>query len=656
MTPRLRLFAVVMGVAGLLNTAGPAGAAFSDLGAGARAPGMGDAFVPVADDVYALYYNPAGLGLLRRPELGAAYSQLFWGLSDGSNLSTSFVGYAHPIAEGNHGTVAGAWNTFSLDTNLYREDAFSLSYGRLWLGRPETAELYAGTSLKYLRSSFGSFAEAENGTDGIQKSGRSDPVLTGPSRHEAFDADLGLLCRFRKHYAVGFSAQHLTQPDMAFSSGDTDRLPLALKAGLAYRSLVSNLVVQADTRRAPDGSQDRTFTAAAERWFPRLLVGEFGMRGALSLGSREYKQLTAGLSYRTRRLEISYGFAMPIQTVRSTAGTHRFAINFRFGRPSDDEESLEIVLEAMRQLKEQARVQALKDRAEGLTAGQRRVYEEYAAQSRFHLSQGRYQESQRQLSLALTVGPPGEELIARFGRLNMAVEHFARLPRYQEDPAEAATHQGILAYVEDRGLEAVQKLSLALALGPADPGVERLLAAIEGATGLRRVQGITVTPKSLIIDAKLTQAEAALSEGRHGDAVDLSLEVLREDDTRPRAWQNLGTAYFALKDFDSSLRAWRQALRHEKSPAIREAIRGYLKSLERLRRREPAKTVSPVRPIPERVRLSEREVSELFNRGIDAYTRREFNRAAEAFRTILEARPNHEEALKALHRVQEELR
>ena len=41
---------------------------YNFLGAGARANGMGDAFIAVADDATAIFWNPAGLFLLDQPE------------------------------------------------------------------------------------------------------------------------------------------------------------------------------------------------------------------------------------------------------------------------------------------------------------------------------------------------------------------------------------------------------------------------------------------------------------------------------------------------------------------------------------------------------------------------------------------------------------
>ena len=48
---------------------GTAGAQFLEIGVSARAIGMGEAFLGVADDASALYYNPGGLSLLTQKEV-----------------------------------------------------------------------------------------------------------------------------------------------------------------------------------------------------------------------------------------------------------------------------------------------------------------------------------------------------------------------------------------------------------------------------------------------------------------------------------------------------------------------------------------------------------------------------------------------------------
>ncbi len=51
--------------------AGTDGAAFMKVALGARQAGMGEAFTGLADDAYALAYNPAGLVYLNRLEFSA---------------------------------------------------------------------------------------------------------------------------------------------------------------------------------------------------------------------------------------------------------------------------------------------------------------------------------------------------------------------------------------------------------------------------------------------------------------------------------------------------------------------------------------------------------------------------------------------------------
>ena len=66
-------------------------ASFEDTNTGARAAAMGGAFTAIADDVYAVYYNPAGLYQLGRKEFSASYGLLNAGLKD----QTKKIGRAH---------------------------------------------------------------------------------------------------------------------------------------------------------------------------------------------------------------------------------------------------------------------------------------------------------------------------------------------------------------------------------------------------------------------------------------------------------------------------------------------------------------------------------------------------------------------------------
>ena len=639
----------------LLAAAAPARAAFEDLGAGARGPGMGNAFTPVADDVYAIYYNPAGLGLLERPELGTSYSLIFPGLQDASSLGTSFIGYAQPLSEGRNGTLGTAWNSLTLG-NLYREDTFYLGYGRRWLDFGERGELYAGANLKYLLSGFGSFPEAGNAVPagGVVGMGQTDPVLSGSHSQSALDSDAGLLYRLGKNYSVGLDVMHANSPNVAFAAGAADRLPPAVKLGVDYRSLLSNLVAEYDTQQAQDGLPDQTFTAGAERWFPKLFLGDFGVRGSVAVGTRQYKQLSAGLSYRTRRMTVDYAMTFPIDGVATAISSQRVALTFRFGRATEDEESLEMVLEAMKQVKAGERV-TLPNRDNTASASSRLAFDEALGQARSLESQARYGAALERFSLALTLAPADKPLIERYGRLSFVAGQIRDLPDYQTDPAHASLHIGILNYLSGDYVAAVQKVSQALQIAPERTEIEQFLSQLEAVTGLKRAMFSADKAPDHQAVVSLTQANTALEDGRYDETVSLSLAVLHAEPDNAAAWENLGTAYFALKDFDNSLTAWTHAYDFEKNPAIRATINDTLRSIGRVLRKRPAAAhAAAPPPMPERVSLSPQEEKDLFDQAVDRYARRQFPAAQELLEKILAADPGNIDAQNALRRVKEE--
>src|SRR5664279_5564405 len=98
---RLALF-LVFALATTAHAAGPGttSANFLDLGIGPRAVAMGEAQVGLADDVYATYWNPAGLAQLQNSEAGFVQTQYF------QDIQSQYAAYAHPTPT--LGTFAGS--------------------------------------------------------------------------------------------------------------------------------------------------------------------------------------------------------------------------------------------------------------------------------------------------------------------------------------------------------------------------------------------------------------------------------------------------------------------------------------------------------------------------------------------------------------------
>lgn len=75
-----------------LNNAGVNAGQFLQLGAGARPLGMAEAWGPVAEGPEAIYWNPAGLAGLRRPEFSYTRGEHVLGLTH------DYAAYAHPVS------------------------------------------------------------------------------------------------------------------------------------------------------------------------------------------------------------------------------------------------------------------------------------------------------------------------------------------------------------------------------------------------------------------------------------------------------------------------------------------------------------------------------------------------------------------------------
>jgi len=127
----------LFGASGRMTNVGTTAAPFLEVGVGSRAIGMGGAFVAVANDVSALYWNPAGLCRLGHGE--AVFERIDW-LAD---ISFNFLGAAIPF--GRWGTAGFFLNTMTVPKMAVRTVDFPDGTGEEY----DAASIAVGLSYSY---------------------------------------------------------------------------------------------------------------------------------------------------------------------------------------------------------------------------------------------------------------------------------------------------------------------------------------------------------------------------------------------------------------------------------------------------------------------------------------------------------------------------
>lgn len=294
----------------VLVSAGPARAddpgltvlTFLKLGAGAQAASMGDAYVSVADDASATYWNPAGLLGIRHNDLLAVHNAWIQDFrhefaSYGKHLGrhavgVSFIGFytADIEARDETGAYAGHFG--------YSDNAFGLSYAF-----QVTPTLGVGTTARYLRESL------VGTTDG-------DLSLNG----WAFDFGARWQTPFTG-VTAGAAVRNLgSQLSYNFAGAQSFDLPTALQAGVSYvrPDLGGGAIrVAADFLGARGDNGSVRFGA------------EYTYRGQFLLGAgyktgMDSEDMSFGVGYENR-IKVHYAF-VPIQN--NLGSSHRISLGY----------------------------------------------------------------------------------------------------------------------------------------------------------------------------------------------------------------------------------------------------------------------------------------------------------------------------------------
>jgi hypothetical protein len=228
----------------LILLSGISVAQFENTDIGARQVALNGAFTSLADNSFAIFYNPSGLGQLKFREFAVFYSPAPFGLTD---LSTAAITYAEPFS---FGTAGAAFKTYGFE--LYRENTFTVSYANDFRKR-----IYFGANMNVYNLSIQNYNSATAlGIDigalayiaKFLQWGFIGKNITGTKIGESKE-------KITQVYRTGFTYQPLNYLRIAAECEKDVRYPISIRGGIEY-----NVIDYIDLRFGA-GSQPTVFSA-----------------------------------------------------------------------------------------------------------------------------------------------------------------------------------------------------------------------------------------------------------------------------------------------------------------------------------------------------------------------------------------------------------
>jgi len=271
-------------------------------GIGARPLGMGGAFSTIADSGDAVFYNPAGLVQVLRPEISGMGAVLLNGKEDLFDLA-----YVQPFGD----QMAWAISTQQLFFTDGSENE-RIYYGTFAAPLAVDKSISFGINIKLY------------GVDSATQPGQQ---ASGLGLDMGFLYHLPILDpRYGKQINLGLSAEDL-DTKIRYQAGNEDLIPLRVRGGFSYE-FTDDLVAAFEFSDFNDpnlATHNTLLLAGIEGWF---FEDQLGLRTGYTGFQTLSGQFTAGISYRSKTWGIDYAY---IGHAEYLGSSHRISASWRFG-------------------------------------------------------------------------------------------------------------------------------------------------------------------------------------------------------------------------------------------------------------------------------------------------------------------------------------
>ncbi len=260
---------------------------------GPRPRALGSAFVSVADDANAVYWNPSGMTQLDRFEITGCRTMLY----AVEELSNDYISAVYNWTR--YGAFGISWVRLDLE-DTYNENTINLALARRV---PYIKGLSVGTSVKLMILS----------APGYEK--YNDPAYGG--RVIEPSVDIGIHYRPRENWAIGAVLYNVNEPKLQLLTTTTHPDPVyrdfAVGASYIFRGL---LLLTYDLRTRYGEFSNTIGRLGSEIWF----FDAVALRGGF-----EQENMTAGIGLRSNHWQID----IMLETHYELGNTYQFSATIR---------------------------------------------------------------------------------------------------------------------------------------------------------------------------------------------------------------------------------------------------------------------------------------------------------------------------------------
>lgn len=566
-------------------------------GIGARAGGMGEAFNAVADDATAIYWNPAGLTLLAKPELSATEIILF------EDTKHAFAGFGCPTKKWGTfgiGYIRQSSGKFEKRVNPFDSPTeFSISQSALEAGwgvaLPWKFPVSVGAAVKSVRHVIDEFSGSGFGVDAGIWSQPLAALRFGLLLQNIISPEITLVSRPVK-YPVGVD----------FSPACTYQLPWD-----SYVTIAARLSKYGSRSFKPSGGM--------ELWYRKLAVARFGVGG---------KGISTGMGLKWGNYLLDYAVLF-----HELAPVHSMSFTLRFGYTIKELEAR--IKKGIRRFNRQE--------AGGLART-------YVRQAEMLLKQKNYRQAVALLETAALWAPGNTEIEQKLSGAKREMDL-----NVEKQIIERSVLLATRYYEEGDLLTSREYWQTVAEMAPEDSRAKEYLGKIDRQMGAREKKRLNELLK-ITVEKRfaqiLAQASNLLEQKKFGRAIKTARKALKilPDDSKAKSL--ISIARQGLKV--SIDRRWQQGIKLFQDNLFSQAMKFFesilkddprhKKAAEKLKASKAAlaAAISPG---------TRKKVEKLYYMAVDSYLKGDYGRTGKLIEQILELDPLNENARKLNEKV-----